>query len=286
MKRRLGIVIMIFSLAVQNVMGIPIATDTAFARLKEVEVISEEPLDFNSPISRGEVTSILVKFLGKEDLAIKEANRHPFKDVPKEAGNDIGYLYKEQIIKGMESSKFYYDRNITMKEFAAMLLRGLNDEDLEWESDELFNACNKLAQRGELYIEKAEFEKELNYETMLHLLNSAFSVSYEGAEASYGDMLEVKNVAEKFAKAYFSQDIESVKFYIDKGVEPQVYAENIWTDFQDFELKWDPRKIVSEEPMHVQFQFVVPGVDSVDYLGIELVNPFGIWKVADFFLEK
>lgn len=101
------------------------------------------------------------------------------------------------------------------------------------------------------------------------------------------EAIAVKEVAEKFAQAYFTRDMDGVMLYVDKGTRAEVYGENVWNHMPVFNLKWDPEKIASNETVNLQFEFKInEDLDSYDYLDIVLSKTGEGWKINSYGIEK
>ena len=51
-------------------------------------------------------------------------------------------------------------------------------------------------------------------------------------------------------------------------------------------LKWFPEDIEAKTSIAVQYEFLVNGEDSVNYLGLTLNKISNEWKVTSFYLDK
>lgn len=101
------------------------------------------------------------------------------------------------------------------------------------------------------------------------------------------EAIAVKEVAEKFAQAYFTRDMDGVMLYVDKGTRAEVYGENVWDHMPVFNLKWDAEKIASNETVNLQFEFKIKeDMDSYDYLDIVLSKTGEGWKINSYGIEK
>lgn len=120
----------------------------------------------------------------------------------------------------------------------------------------------------------------------------ATQVDYLNSQES----VEFQIVAQSFSKAYLSGDAESMKKYLGEveGVEiffrdvdnVTAYKENVYGDLEYMILKWNPEDLATKTKMSVQYQFVVEGTDSADYLGLEMAKVSNEWKVIDYYIEK
>lgn len=101
------------------------------------------------------------------------------------------------------------------------------------------------------------------------------------------EAIAVKEVAEKFAQAYFTQDTDGVMLYIEKDIKGKVYDENVWERMPVFNLKWEPEQITSDEIVNLQFEFKIKkDIDSYDYLDIVLSKTSEGWKITSYGVEK
>ena len=89
------------------------------------------------PATRAQAAVMLVRLLGKEDVANEAAHKHPFTDVPQWAGNAVGYMYSNGISNGISITKFGSSRQITAQDYVTMLLRAMKYKDVrDFESNE------------------------------------------------------------------------------------------------------------------------------------------------------
>ena len=105
-------------------------TDKAEA-LKPLGVFkgTDKGFELERPATRVEAAVMLTRLLGKEEVAIKEKNTHPFIDIPKWADNYIAYLYKNNLTSGI-SEKLFGSNNICSPEmYITFILRALNYSD-------------------------------------------------------------------------------------------------------------------------------------------------------------
>lgn len=90
----------------------------------------------------------------------------------------------------------------------------------------------------------------------------------------------------KFAKAYFSADQEEIKKYLAKEVEPEVWDKDIFDDLSRLVLKWNPEELAMDKTMNVQYEFMVEGEDTSQYLGMVLEFHDEEWIVMEYYLEQ
>ena len=95
--------------------------------LKEYGLFSgtDKGFELERAPNRVEVAAMLVKFLGKEELAKEMKYSHPFTDVPTWANNIVGYLYHEGITTGVGNNNFGANQLASSKDFTVFILRAL-----------------------------------------------------------------------------------------------------------------------------------------------------------------
>ena len=60
----------------------------------------------------------------------------------------------------------------------------------------------------------------------------------------------------------------------------------MYADVDYMVLKWNPKDVLSDEPVYVQYEYRFAGEDSVTYLFMEMICVDGEWKVTSYGLEK
>lgn len=90
----------------------------------------------------------------------------------------------------------------------------------------------------------------------------------------------------KFAKAYFSSDKDEIKEYLADGVEPDVWKEDVYNKLSRLTLKWNPEELAEDKIMDVQYEFLLEGQESCNYLGMIFKYQNDKWTVQEYYLEK
>jgi hypothetical protein len=78
--------------------------------------------------TRAEAAVMLVRLLGKEDVALASRNTHPFKDVPSWASPYIAYMYANNLTNGVSRTEFGTG-DCDAKMYASFALRALGYDD-------------------------------------------------------------------------------------------------------------------------------------------------------------
>lgn len=100
------------------------------------------------------------------------------------------------------------------------------------------------------------------------------------------ESLEIQKVAQAFAKAYFSCDLEEVKLYLADVALAETYEENIYDNLEYLTLKWNPEDLATKTTISLQYQFQENGTDSATYLGMDMMKISDKWKITACYLEK
>lgn len=95
--------------------------------------------------TRAEAACMLVRFLGKESDALKETYNIPFKDVPDWAVQYVGYLYSNNMAKGLSDNYFGANEFIDMDAYTTFVLRALKYNDSEPNLDFTWETAKKKA---------------------------------------------------------------------------------------------------------------------------------------------
>ncbi|GMQ56948.1 hypothetical protein AN1V17_13420 [Vallitalea sediminicola] len=72
---------------------------------------------------------MLIRLLGKEEEVLNGSYSHPFTDVPSWANNYIGYMYENELTKGLTKDKFGANDLLDVKSYMTFVLRALRYDD-------------------------------------------------------------------------------------------------------------------------------------------------------------
>lgn len=155
--------------------------------------------DIDSSLNRAQAATLIVRFLGAEDIALSEPNNNPFKDIPEWAEPYVSYAYSNKAVNGVSATKFAPEMPITDAAFMTILLRvmGYNDVKGDFAWDKPYNLAKKIGL----------IDSETPDDSFTR--GDAFSICYKALTAdtktddSLKDRLLLKNVftAEQFAVA-------------------------------------------------------------------------------------
>ena len=89
-----------------------------------------EGYDLDSPLTRAQSATMLVRLLGAEDEALSAPLYSVFSDVPREhwAAKHVMYCYENNITKGTSEDTFTPERPVSAEEFTVLTLRLLEYE--------------------------------------------------------------------------------------------------------------------------------------------------------------
>lgn len=169
MKKRILVILVLFSLLTQNVTAIPVSIDTALERLKEEGIVKNISVDFNKTVTRGEAIQLLSKIFERREIIKEGIGEYPFIDIPKEANEDIGALYQARIIKGVSDKIFGYNQTITLKEFLIMCLRSFSYPDIDAHMSDLEYECQRVLRMEEFPVSLAEIDRALTYRDLISI---------------------------------------------------------------------------------------------------------------------
>lgn len=79
--------------------------------------------------TRQEAVVMLIRLLGKEDVALQCNTKHPFTDVDAWADKYISYAYAENIAKGTSPTLFGANQSVNAQQYLTFLLRALGYDD-------------------------------------------------------------------------------------------------------------------------------------------------------------
>jgi hypothetical protein len=86
-------------------------------------------LELTRNATRAEAAMMLVRLLGKETEAATRAFTHPFTDVPDWADVNVGYLYANGLVKGIDATHFDSTGLATPNQYATFILRSMGYDD-------------------------------------------------------------------------------------------------------------------------------------------------------------
>ena len=116
---------------------------------------SETGFELERTATRAESAVMTVRLLGKEEEAKRENFSHPFTDVPEWAAPYVGYLYANNITKGLTDDVYGSAQTATAAQYATFVLRalGYNDAngDFTWDK-----SLEKMASLGILTASQAQ----------------------------------------------------------------------------------------------------------------------------------
>ena len=179
--------------------------------------------------TRAQSAVMLVRFLGKEELALAQNNVHPFKDVPAWANKYIGYLYANNLTNGVSADLFGSNNSIDSKSYATYLLRSLGYDDTQgdftWKE-----AINKSIEVGILAKEEADASlTELFLRgNMVHYSYSALSVKQKDQNQTLKERLIAENVITPSDDSY----IENTEYVSAKGGTKDFYIQGFGIGFE------------------------------------------------------
>lgn len=94
--------------------------------------------ELSKNVTRAEGAIMVVRLLGKEEVAKAHHYEHPFVDVPTWADDYIGYLWQNNISKGLDATHYGSNQKINASEFMTFLVRviGYDDSkgDFSWQN--------------------------------------------------------------------------------------------------------------------------------------------------------
>ena len=119
-------------------------------------------------------------------------------------------------------------------------------------------------------------------------LSEAQYTSYDLDVLNSPESVSLQIAAQKLARAYFRADDQEMGEYLAADLDTiEPYSdEDVYADVDYMVLKWNPKDVLSDEPVYVQYEYRFAGEDSVTYLFMEMICVDGEWKVTSYGLEK
>lgn len=217
MKKSLSLLVaiaMVFSMFATVVSA---AEKTAGQKLEDLGIIkgTSEGLAEKEDWKRQDVTVLIARLLGKEDVAKATANTHGFTDVDSKFYNGfISWAKAEGYFTGETATKFGVGNSITNQQFAAVLLRVLGVEvdyaaafekavELKLVSSDLVKTDNAV--RGDIY---ESLLTALDYKIDGKKLGTILGL--KGYEVTDLEVLSAKGTNQKTVKVEFNNDLGAV----------------------------------------------------------------------------
>lgn len=228
------IIALVMTVCLINLTAIPafasIGYDAEATELKSMGLFQGTNKGFELELAptRAQAAVMLVRFLGKEDEALAQTNNHPFKDVPKWADKYIGYLYANNLTKGINNSTFGSNNPIDSKSYVTYLLRSLGYDDANgdftWQE-----ALNKGIEVGIMTKEEgdAALTGQFLRGNMVHQSYSTLSVSLKGKVETLKEILIAENVIGPMDDSY----VEDTDYVTAKGGPEDFYVQNFGIGF-------------------------------------------------------
>lgn len=105
--------------------------DTYAMLLEELGLFkgSDDGYELEREPNRCEIAVMLIRLIGKEDEVLSGSYTHPFTDVPKWADKYIGYMYENNLTKGISKTEFGSSNLVDARDYGTFLLRALGYDD-------------------------------------------------------------------------------------------------------------------------------------------------------------
>jgi len=241
MKKSLSLILaiaMVFSMFASVAFAAEVTPATAAEKLVTAGVIKGDAkgdVMADSKWSRQDVVVLLSRLLGKEDVAKATAKSHTFADVTNKFYDGyLSWAVENKYFTGHSATKFGYGEEITVQQFAAVMLRALGMtveyKDVPAKAAELglvaANAdMNKAATRGEFFviIDKALTTEYAEGKTL------GATLGLKGYEAPV-QAVDAKVVGVKKVEVTFANAVDTAKatFALKKGSNTANIADVSW----------------------------------------------------------
>lgn len=93
--------------------------------------------ELDEPLTREQAITLIVRFMGEEEFALKENYVHPFDDVSEWASPYVGFAYAKGITKGISITELGASDHVSENQFMTFLLRLIgyvDGKDFNWET--------------------------------------------------------------------------------------------------------------------------------------------------------
>lgn len=135
--------------------------------------------------TRVEAAVMMIRLLGEEKIALSKDYAHPFNDVPEWADRYIGYMYQNNLTKGISQNQFGSSLPITERDYITFVLRALGYSDTKgdflWSQAIEFSESIGLHSRGDRVFTRG---------TMVDISYKALHLKLKGTDKTLLDKLE------------------------------------------------------------------------------------------------
>jgi len=144
---------------------------------------SDKGFELERTATRAESAVMLVRLMGKEEIARKTNFVHPFKDVPNWASAYIGYMYHTGLTNGIDHDRYGALESIDSRSYVTFLLRALGYDDhsgdFAWS-----DAISKATEMG--LIEKSDNQRIVEGNTVIR--DDVVGLSYKALGTNMKNM--------------------------------------------------------------------------------------------------
>lgn len=170
--------------------------------------------------NRLETAVMMVRLLGIEQEVLNGNYEHPFNDVPDWADKYIGYLYENNITKGISSDTFGSKNLATEKDYVTFVLRALGYSDAKgdfsWNNSIEFAEILGLTSRGDTTFTRG---------SMVDISYRALNINIKDSQITLLDKISA-NISDKEISEENQADKSDYVYYINVTDDTDFYNEH------------------------------------------------------------
>ena len=161
---------------------------------------TDKGYELDSKLDRSQSVMLLVRMLGKLDMAEKDTSANPFNDVPKWADRVVTYAYANGLVKGYDAATFGGSDAVSDYQYLTMVLRALGYTDSGDKPDFNWRESRKLAKELGL-VSSAEDDQSFDRGSAVEIFWNAMNTKCKGSDQTLSARLIAQGV---FTEAQFA----------------------------------------------------------------------------------
>jgi hypothetical protein len=177
------------------------------------DTLGNPTFELEKPLTRLESMALVLRLLGLEETANKYKGVNPFTDVDAWGDRIAAYGYNIGITVGIneEHTLFAANRNVTLQEFTAFLLRVLaySESKGDFEYVDALNKAIEVSLFSDAEVAKFSKDKFIRAESVVALVNALLS-KVKGSDARLIDRLVEQKVISKEAADLFIKNVKAI----------------------------------------------------------------------------
>lgn len=149
--------------------------------------------------NRSEGLTMLIRFLGEEEIALKDSTKTPFTDILDWNAPYVRYAYNKKYTNGISATKFGSSAELKTSEYITFILRalGYDDSSGDFKFDTALNKALEIKLIDKDYYNDLKGRGTLYRDDMVYISFNALSLNIKDANQNLAQSLINKNVFTK-----------------------------------------------------------------------------------------